>query len=113
MIARIHTHVSHIIVAGQEAAANPMRSVFPSWPDGSRVDTLSCCSTLRVHGARTSEGHCSCSTLIIVIIIIIILSTSINMACLQLGRDFGFRSIIAAISVTGDVRREGLSFRSC
>ena len=32
-------------------------------------------------------------------------NVSTHMACLQLGRDFGFRSTFAAISVTGDVRR--------
>ena len=32
-------------------------------------------------------------------------NVSTYMACLQLGRDFGFMSIFAGISVTGDVRR--------
>ena len=39
MTASIHTYISLIIIVCQEAAANPLRFVFPSWPDGSRVDT--------------------------------------------------------------------------
>ena len=38
MTASIHTYIILIIVACQEAAANPLQFVFPSWPDGSRVD---------------------------------------------------------------------------
>ena len=33
-------YLSHnIIIVCQEAAANPLQSVFPSWPDGSKVGT--------------------------------------------------------------------------